>query len=71
MAEHWPKNKFVRARLDDMETAQMMMEGLNIYYNFVRPHTALNGKTPAQKANVENEKAEWLSLTKRASHHQS
>ena len=70
MAEHWPKNKFVRARLDDMETAQMMMEGLNIYYNFVRPHTALNGKTPAQKAKIKADRAKWMSLVKKARQHQ-
>jgi transposase InsO family protein len=44
--------------LDDIETAQTMMDGLRIYYNFLRPHGALNGKTPAQKANIETDKAE-------------
>jgi len=36
--------------LDDVEKAQTMMAGLRIYYNFIRPHSALDGKTPAQKA---------------------
>jgi hypothetical protein len=30
-----------------------MMDGLRIhYYNFMRPHMALNGKTPAQKEKI-------------------
>jgi hypothetical protein len=56
--------------LDDAETAQTMMDGLRIYYNFIRPHAALNGKTPAQKANVESDEAKWMSLIKKASQHQ-
>jgi hypothetical protein len=43
------------------------MDGLRIYYNFMRPHTALNGRTPAQKAKVTTDKAEWMSLIKKAS----
>jgi len=56
--------------LDDVETAQTMMDGLRIYYNFIRPHTALKGKTPAQKAKIETDKAEWMSLIKKASQNQ-
>jgi transposase-like protein len=63
------RNKVMRG-LDDMETAQTMMDGLRIYYNFIRPHTALDGKTPAQKAKVETDRAEWMSLIKKASKHQ-
>ncbi|MGA2309977.1 MAG: integrase core domain-containing protein [Candidatus Bathyarchaeia archaeon] len=63
------RNKVMRG-LDDVETAQTMMDGLRIYYNFIRPHMALNGKTPAQKANVETEKAEWMSLIKKATQYQ-
>jgi transposase-like protein len=62
------RNKVMRG-LDDVETAQTMMDGLRIYYNFIRPHTALNGKTPAQKANIESDEAKWLSLIKKASKH--
>jgi hypothetical protein len=53
-----------------VETAQTMMDGLRIYYNFIRPHTALEGETAAQKAKIETEKAEWLSLIKKASQRQ-
>jgi len=46
----------------------MMMDGLQIYYNFLRPHMALDGKTPAQKAKLvsETEKVNWESLIKKA-----
>ena len=37
--------------LDDVETAQTIMEGLQIYYN-LRPYRALDGKTPPQEAKV-------------------
>jgi transposase-like protein len=60
------RNKVIRG-LDDMGTAQTMMDGLRIYYNFIRPHTALDGKTPAQKANIETDKAEWMTLIRKAS----
>jgi hypothetical protein len=55
---------------DDEETAQTIMDGMRIYYNFLRPHSALNGKTPAQKANIEFDEAKWLTLIKKASQHQ-
>ena len=36
------------------------------YYN-LRPHTALNGKTPAQKAKIDDDSRQnWLSLIKKA-----
>jgi hypothetical protein len=63
------RNKIMRG-LDDIETAQTMVDGLRIYYNFMKPHTALDGKTPAQKANIELGQATWLTLIKKASQHQ-
>lgn len=39
--------------LDNDETAQKMMDANRIYYNFLRPHQALNGKTPAEKAGID------------------
>jgi hypothetical protein len=58
--------------LDDEQTAQTMMDGLRIYYNFMRPHMALDGKTPAQKARIADSSTpeNWLSLIKKASHHE-
>jgi putative transposase len=55
--------------LKDEPTARTIIDGFRIYYNFIRPHMALNGKTPAQKARVvsELESKNWLSLIKKAS----
>lgn len=39
--------------LDNDESAQRMMEANRIYYNYLRPHQALNGKTPAEKAGID------------------
>jgi len=62
------RNKVMRG-LDDEGTAQTMMDGLRIYYNFMRPHMALDGKTPAQKARIADSSIpeNWLSLIKKAS----
>jgi len=63
------RNKVMRG-LDDMETAQTMMDGMRIYYNFIRPHTALGGRTPAQKAEIDVDSCRnWLSLIRKASKH--
>ena len=45
-----------------------MMDGLRIYYNFMRPYMALNGRT-AQKVRVSDSftPENWSSLMKKAS----
>jgi len=63
------RNKVMRG-LDDEATAQTMMGGLRIYYNFLGPHGALNGKTPAQQVKIDTGRAEWMALIKKASQHQ-
>ena len=49
-----------------META--IPEGNRIFYNFTRPHMALEGQTPAQAAgiNLELEGTKWLELIRLA-----
>ncbi len=44
------------------------IEGQRIYYDYLRPHTALDGKTPAQAAKIELGLADnrWSSLIKKA-----
>jgi len=39
------RDKVMRG-LDHEKSAQTMLDGMRIYYNFVRPHMALNGQTP-------------------------
>jgi transposase InsO family protein len=40
-------------------------EGQRIHYNFVKPHEALEGQTPARRANI-NIGNNWLSLLEQA-----
>ena len=46
-----------------------VIDGFRIYYNFIRPHQALNGKTPAEMANLDLglEGNKWLTLIQKAS----
>jgi hypothetical protein len=42
-------------------------EGQRIHYNFVKPHMALEGQTPAERAGVRVQGGnKWLSLLKAA-----
>jgi hypothetical protein len=53
---------------DEESTAQITMDGMRIYYNFIRPHMALNGRTPAQKARVmRTEESNWKTLIRKSS----
>ncbi|MFQ5975749.1 MAG: hypothetical protein ACE5J5_05505 [Candidatus Hydrothermarchaeales archaeon] len=46
----------------------LFVDGHRVYYNFVKPHMALNGRTPAEKAELDlslgNDK--WLDLMTKA-----
>jgi len=50
------------------EEIQTIADGLRNYYNFIRPHQSLDGKTPAEMANIDLRlgKNRWLSLIKKA-----
>lgn len=38
-----------------------IVKGLQIYHNFIRPHEALKGKTPAERAGIKVEgENKWL-----------
>lgn len=52
---------------DSDKTAATLIEGNRIYYNYLRPHQALEGKTPAQKAGIDLklEGNKWKELIKR------
>jgi transposase-like protein len=65
-------NGEIRDRERVMRTLEIpdtpILTGMRIYHNFVRPHMALKGKTPAEKAGIEvkgNDK--WLTLIQNAS----
>jgi transposase InsO family protein len=45
-----------------------ILKGMQIYHNYVRPHMALKGKTPAEVAGIEIKgKDKWLTLIQNAS----
>jgi len=49
-------------------TAKEITDGFRTYYNFIRPHQALNGLTPSQTANIQLnlDRNKWLSLLKQS-----
>ncbi len=61
------RDKVMRA-LGNPKSAEKILEGHRVYYNFIKPHMALNGKTPAEMAgldlNLGNDK--WLDLIKQS-----
>ena len=61
------RDKVMRG-FDTDETAQILIEGLRAYYNFIRPHMGLNGLTPAEVAGIDLElgRNRWLSLIKKS-----
>jgi len=54
--------------MDNDESAQRMMDANRIYYNYLRPHEALGGKTPAEKAGMDLELKgnKWEELIRKA-----
>ena len=58
------RTKTFRGFHGSLESANSIMKGFEIYYNFIRPHLALNGKTPSDLAtNIKlGEKNKWLEL---------
>ena len=48
-----------------------IVEGHRLFYNFIKPHEGLNGKTPSEKAGITIEgDNKWLSLMKTSIKHQ-
>ncbi len=62
------REKVMRGMKSD-PTAEEIVNGFKTYYNFIRPHQSLNGKTPAEASGIDLnlEKNKWLSLIRNAS----
>lgn len=60
--------EIVMRGMDHDETAQIIADGLRINHNFIRPHMALDGKTPAQVAglDLQLDGIRWKTLIRRA-----
>jgi len=56
-------------RLQSEETAKTFAKGFEIYYNFIKRHKALNGKTPAVAAGLTEHNEGWLDLILKADEH--
>ena len=55
-----------------LETADAMLKGWFVHYNFVRPHQSLNGKTPAEVAGINlNINDGWSDLIELATKYQA
>ena len=55
--------------LNDPDNAEGFVEGLRVYYNYLRPHQGINGLTPAQMANmpIDLDGNRWLKMIELAS----
>jgi len=64
----WRERDKVMRGLDSDATAEQMLENYRTYYNFIRRHTALGGKTPAEMAYIDLNLGQnkWLSLIQQA-----
>ncbi len=61
------REKVMRSMKEDLP-AQEIIDGFRAYYNFIRPHQALEGKTPAEEAGINLELGEnrWMDLIRKA-----
>jgi transposase-like protein len=76
--QHHPNNNHVERLHGTIRQREKVMRGLKIdttpiveghrlYYNFIKPHEALNGKTPSEEAGIIIEgNNKWLTLIKKA-----
>jgi len=56
----------VMRTLERSDTA--ILTGMQLYHNYIRPHEALNGKTPAEVAGIEIQgENKWMTLIQNAS----
>ena len=48
--------------LKDIETAKLFTQGWLLYYNYLRPHESLRGRTPAQVGGVKYPYRNWQDI---------
>ena len=61
----------VMRHLKRAQSAEKILKGFRAYYNFVRPHMALDGHTPAQEAAIPIQLGtnRWLDLIRQSARH--
>jgi putative transposase len=57
------RTKVIRS-FKDMETLKQFTDGWLIYYNYFKPHTSLNGNTPAEQAGIKYKIKDWADLSR-------
>jgi len=58
--------------LKSEETAKIWLGSWFVYYNFLRPHLSLKGKTPTEPCGIELKIGNsWENLTRKATYHQT
>jgi putative transposase len=55
--------------LKSVETANKFIDGFTVWYNYMRPHESLNGKTPAEKAKIQYISKSWADVIRTAKPH--
>ena len=80
--QHHPNNNHVERLHGTIREREKTMRGLKIedtpivdgnriYYNFIKPHEGLDGKTPSEKAGITIEgNNKWLTLMKKSIQYQ-
>jgi len=51
--------------LKEIDTARLFTDGWLVHYNFIRPHSAIGDKTPAEKAGIRFNYRNWLDIVKK------
>jgi putative transposase len=51
--------------LKKQDTAELLLDGWLIHYNFFRPHESLKDRTPAQKAGIKFPYNDWLGIVRK------
>ena len=57
------RTKVMRA-LADKETAKIILDGWLVHYNFFRPNSGIDGKTPAEAAGMKVPFKSWKDVVK-------